>query len=433
MGYFDNGGKRGVYVWPRRAGKDLTFVHQTIKMAHERPGTYYHLLPSHTQARKVMWDGHDNEGKRVLDIAIPKILRESENATEMKIHLKCGAVWQLVGADYFDSIMGTNPFGLVFSEAAMTDPRSWSYFRPILAANGGWAAFISTPRGYNWFHDLLELAKTNKSWHWSHLNAKQTGHISDEVLESEKAEMPDELFRQEYLCDFSAANVGAILGKYMEQAEREGRISDDVRYDPDGAPVEISSDIGFRDTAAWWFWQEDRDGFNLIDYDEGSGMDAEDWIPRLQEKPYKLGHIWLPNDAKAKTFGSKHSAIEQFLKAFGHDRVKLVPQSKVPDRINAGRTVVRKCRFAKSKCKVGIAGLRAWSFEYDDERKTFSATPRHDFASHPSDGYTYGCQIMQKRKIAEKKTEPVPRSAQTMTLDDWWAARDEGIANERRI
>ena len=433
MSFYDNGGKRGVWVWPRRAGKDLTFLHQTIKEAHARPGTYYHLLPSHTQARKVIWDWLDNQGKRILDVAIPAALRSSENATEMKITMKCGAIWQLVGADYFDTIMGTNPFGLVFSEAALTDPRSWSYFRPILAANGGWAAFISTPRGYNWFYDLLELAKSNSAWGWSHINARDTKHISQEVLAQEKAEMPDELYRQEYGCDFSAANVGAILGRYVEQAEIEGRINDQIRYAPEGPLVEVSSDIGYRDTAAWWYWQMDSDGFNLIDYDEASGLDADEWIPRIQAKPYMLGKIWLPHDSKVKTFQSSHSAMERFLRAFGEGRVGVVPSSKIPDRINAGRTVIKKCRFARTACKIGLAGLRAWSLEYDDERKTFGATPRHDFASHPSDGFTYGCQIMRKRTVlAEKKPDP-PRTAETMTMNDWWAARDERIAIERRI
>ena len=56
--------------------------------------------------------------------------------------------------------------------------------------------------------------------------------------------MPDELFRQEYLCDFSAANVGAIFGKYIEQAEKEGRIVESLPFDP-VSDVVISSDIGY--------------------------------------------------------------------------------------------------------------------------------------------------------------------------------------------
>jgi hypothetical protein len=140
----------------------------------------------------------------------------------MKITLRNGAMWQLVGSDYYDTIVGSNPFGLVMSEAALSDPRAWSIFRPILAGNGGWAAFISTPRGYNWFHDLMKLAATSPHWYRSHLTVEDTQHISAEVLADERSEMPDELYRQEYMCDFSAANVGAIFGRYIEQAEKEG-------------------------------------------------------------------------------------------------------------------------------------------------------------------------------------------------------------------
>jgi len=62
-----------------------------------------------------------------------------------------------------------------------------------------------------------------------------------------------------------------------------------VTVDPEGAPLEISSDIGFRDTAAWWFWQPKRDGFALVKYDSDSGLDAGDWIDRLTGQVKKLG------------------------------------------------------------------------------------------------------------------------------------------------
>ena len=98
--------------------------------------------------------------------------------------------------------------------------------------------------------------------------------------------MPDELYRQEYECDFSAANVGSILGSYIEQAEREGRIVGADLYDPGGAPIELFSDIGFRDAAAWWWVQPAPGGFNVIDHDEATGLDAEQWIERIRAKPW---------------------------------------------------------------------------------------------------------------------------------------------------
>lgn len=429
MRYFDKGGTRGVYCWPRRSGKDLTFIHQAIKAAHERPGTYYHFLPSHTQARKVIWDNIDNDGRRTLDVAIPQILREATNETEMKIKLKCGALWQLVGADYFDSIMGTNPFGMVFSEAALTTPLAWPHFRPILAANGGWAAFISTPRGFNWFHELLLLAKDAPTWNWSHLNVNDTKHIPAEVLASEKREMADELYRQEYMTDFSASNIGAILGRYMEDAEYEGRIGE-VEYDPEGAPVEISSDIGFRDTAAFWFWQPTTDGYALIDYDEDTGLDAGDWVERLRDR-YPYGTIWLPHDAKAKTFATKRSALEQFLAARIAKSVHITPSLSKADRINAARVVLRKCHFNRTRCALGLNGLREWSYEYNDETRVFSKEPRHDWASHPGDSFSYGALVMQQRKIKAPKPEIELRGP--MTIGEMVKASERAEPRRARI
>jgi hypothetical protein len=415
MRYFDAGGKRGVYCWPRRSGKDLTFMHQTAKAAHERTGIYYHLLPNHKQARKVIWDAIDNDGRRMLDEAFPQAIRESTNETEMKIRFKCGSLYQLVGADYYNTLMGSNPVGMLFSEAALTDPRAWSFFRPILAANGGWAAFISTPRGYNWFHKILETAKGDASWNWSHLNAAQTGHIPTEVLASEKREMEDELYRQEYDTDFSAANVGAILGKWMEAADREGRVCE-VEQDFEG--VYLSSDIGFRDTATFWFWIPRLGGFDLIDYDQDTGLDADDWIERLKAKNYSYTKLWLPHDARNKTFQSKHSALERFLTAFGMDKVGIVPQGRIADRINAARFILPRCRFDSERCAEGIDGLREWSYEYDEELKTFSKEPRHDWASHPGDGFSYGAQMMRELVAPAPPPKPFEVNTRLPTLGE---------------
>ena len=101
--------------------------------------------------------------------------------------------------------------------------------------------------------------------------------------------MPDELFRQEYLCDFSAANVGAIFGRYIEALEKRGAVCEvDARGDP--FDVFVTSDIGYRDKAAFVWWRRMRGGFEIFHYDEGTGMDAEDWIERLREQPQAGTH-----------------------------------------------------------------------------------------------------------------------------------------------
>lgn len=204
---------------------------------------------------------------------------------------------------------------------------------------------------------------------------------------------------------------GAILARWVHKAEREGRISNDVSFDIDGSPIEISSDLGFRDTASWWFWQRKFGGYSILRYQGASGWDAEDWIAELQrvlrqEFSGKLGKIWLPHDARAKTFQSKHSTIEKFIGAFGAERVGVVPQTKKEHQINAARTVIDRCEFNQDACESGLDGLIAWEFDYNENTQAFSKDPLHNWASHPADAFAYGCQVME-----ERKTEPTPESA----------------------
>lgn len=226
------------------------------------------------------------------------------------------------------------------------------------------------------------------------------------------------------------AGQGAILARYVNQAERDGRISDEVVYDPSGAPVIISSDLGFRDTASWWYWQPKLGGYSLLMYEGESGWDADDWIPRIQhnlsEIGCRLGKIWLPHDARAKTFQSKHSSVEKFLKAFGASKVDIVPQTKKEHQISAARTVIGQCEFNRTKCESGLDGLTAWQFEWNEENNVFSREPLHDWASHPSDAFAYGCQVMQMDKASEPESPPVfPIRAEgnrivTAPLDTLW-------------
>lgn len=428
--HFRRGGKHAFEVWHRRAGKDRTATFIESELAFKRVGLFWHALPEYKHARRVIWDAITKDGQRLIDINFPSGIVRKRNEQEMKIELVNGSIWQLVGADNFDSLVGSNPVHVTFSEFALMNPKAREFIRPILAENGGTDLYITTPRGYNHAHELYQHAKRNPgTWHSSLLTVEDTQAIPLDMLEEERRTMPDELFRQEFYCDFSAANVGAILGRYLEQAEREGRISD---FAQDDGPIEVSSDIGFRDTACWWFWQPRLGGFDLIDYEEGSGLDADDWIDRLKDKGLPLKKIWLPHDAKVKTFQSKHSSLERFLSAFGADRVAIVPDTKKADRINAARMVMPRCRFQSTKTAQGMAGLRAWSFEYNDETRSFSREPKHDWASHPGDGFSYGAVVMQERVKAQEAKRPFHEAPRVPTLNEVIAAHG-AQRKEKRI
>jgi len=64
-------------------------------------------------------------------------------------------VWFL-SADNPDSIRGFGFQGIVLDEAAAVPAAVWNYvLRPTLAQTLGWAVFISTLMGRNWFYDMF--------------------------------------------------------------------------------------------------------------------------------------------------------------------------------------------------------------------------------------------------------------------------------------
>lgn len=449
--YLKRGGRHAELIWHRRSGKDDVGLHRAACASFRRIGNYWHMLPEYAQARKAIWDAVDpRTGVRRIDQAFPPEVRKATRNDEMLIELANGSTWQLVGSDRYDSLVGTTPAGIVYSEWALADPAVRAYLRPIVVENHGWQLFLSTPRGRNHAYTTLKAAErmmlAGGDAFAQVLDATETGVFSGAQLEDELQQYIDDFgedygrakFEQEYLCSFEAANMGAILARALGVAERQGRISDDVTFDPLGSPIEISADIGRRDTATWWFWQPLLGGYSLVDHDSGWGLDAEEWggklAERIRERGYRLGRIWLPHDARAKTFAAKRSAVETFIDIFGVDKVAITPSVSKADRINAARRLVPKCQFHASNCEKGLDALRAWAFKWDEERKIFSSEPEHDWASHDGDGFSYGCVVMQQAEPPPPPKEPmrgigVGPGMNTVTLEELW--REVGTRQNR--
>jgi hypothetical protein len=428
--YIQGGGKHAELVWHRRSGKDEVALHMTACKAMQRIAGYWHMLPMATQARKAIWDAvNPHTGIKRIDEAFPLGLRKTTRNQEMQIEFKNGSTWQVVGSDNFNSLVGSTPAGIVYSEWALSNPAARGYLRPILAENGGWQMFITTPRGKNHAHKTLEAAQKADGSFAQVLSAFQTSVFTADQLEIERLayiaefgpDMGQSMFDQEYGCSFDAAILGAVLGRWMTRARTAGRVVEGGLFNPAGAPVWVSSDLGFRDTASWWFWQPHLKGFNLVGYLGRSGMDADEWCTEIEDYLNKrgmtLGKVWLPHDAKNKTFATKHSPLETFLKRLGTQHVRLVPVTSIPDRINAARRVIETCTFDEGECADGVSALASWRFEYDPETRTMSREPVHDWASHPGDAFSYGCQMMEIEK-PDVKDRPEPKFLHNMQFKD---------------
>lgn len=380
----DNGLKRAVLVWHRRAGKDKTTWNFLIKRAFERVGIYYYFFPSYTQGKKILWDGIDKDGFKLLD-HIPKRTRDGKpHETEMKITLINGSVIQLVGTDNIDSIVGTNPIGCVFSEYSIQDPKAWQFVRPILAENGGWAVFIYTPRGKNHGHDIFKVAQNSPEWFAQKLTVNDTKVLKKADIQRERDEgLSEEMIQQEYFCSFNAPLEGAYYAAQTRQAEEDGRFTS-VPYDNE-VKVDTYWDLGIADSTVIWFIQQVGKEIHVIDFYENQGEPLTHYIKELKEKNYVYGDHWAPHDIKAKELVTGKSRYE-VAQALGLD-FRIVNRIPVEDGIDAVRRIFNKCWFDQTKCDLGIQALQSYHKEWDERSKVFKKRPKHDWSSHAADAF----------------------------------------------
>ena len=229
------GKRRSILLWHRRTGKDKLCLNYMITEAWLRVGLYAYFFPTYKQGRKVLWNGIDKDGFPFMG-HIPEEIRENTNDTEMRIILINGSIFQIFGTDDYNSFMGANPIGCVFSEYALQVPGAWDYIRPILRENGGWAVFQSTPRGRNHMFKLVEMAKHNKKWFFQALTVDDTKLpngkpvITPEMIQEERAEgMSEALIQQEYYLSFDAALDACFFGDTLARhTETEEGIKGDL-------------------------------------------------------------------------------------------------------------------------------------------------------------------------------------------------------------
>ena len=426
--FLENGGKRAIGIWHRRAGKDDVLLHRTAVAAFERVGSYWHCLPEYAQARKAIWAAvNPHTGKRRIEEAFPLALRDSTNEQEMFIRFKNGSTWQAIGSDRYNSLVGAGVAGFVGSEWALANPSAWAYIRPMLEENDGWAAFITTPRGRNHAKAMLDMAKNNPRWFAESLSIYDTGALTDEQiaesLEEYIALYGEDIgraqFEQEYEVSFNAAILGAFYAREMVNVRKEGRIADIEAIE--GQPVHRAWDIGVKDdTSIWWFQVVGTQVFILDCYSQsGVGVDhfAEIIEQRAKEHGWISGTDFVPHDAKVKEWGTGRTRVET-MQGLGLNP-QVVPLAGKLDGINAARKTLARCVFHPRTEEVGMSALEQYRREWDDDKKTYKASEVHDWSSHLADAFRY--LAMAWREAQTEIIIPPPPPTVGQTLDDMHA------------
>lgn len=382
--YMMNGGDRAFLLWHRRAGKDLTAWNWMILAALQRVGTYYHVFPSYTQGKKVIWLGKDRDGTRFLDYIPKQLIKGKPHETEMRVDLRNGSVLQVVGTDNIDSLMGTNIVGTVMSEYAIQDPRGWLFLSPILAENQGWSIFTTTPRGKNHAYELWNNVTQLERWFTSKQTVDDTGAVPQSVIDGERATgVPEEIIQQEYYCSFAVGNVGSYFGMQIEKLEQAGHMVPRI-YDP-RLPVHTAWDIGMNDATAIWFIQMHGTSIRLIDYFESNNQGLPYYVRVLQDKPYTYGVHLAPHDIAVRDWGTGISRIETAADLGLY--FEPVTRRKKDEQVHAAHILLPRCVFDSEHAGRGIEALREYHREYDEVAKVYKDQPVKNWARHGADAF----------------------------------------------
>lgn len=381
-----NDKKRLLAIWPRRAGKDICAFNAMFFCALNKVGLYLYLLPTATQARKVIWDGITIDGTPILNY-IPDELIASRHVQEMKIKLVNGSIIQFSGSDNYDRLLGINCQAIVFSEYALQDPRAYQYLRPVLTASEGWALFISTPRGKNALWSMYQVAKESPDWFCSHLTVEDTKHISLHDIQKEihLGEISEDLSKQEYYTSFEMGVEGSYYAKYLDNLQLKGQIGD-VIWEP-SHPTYTSWDIGYSDhTSIIWF-QVIGHTIRIIDCYEKNKEGLEHYVKIVTNKPYQYAKHFAPHDMKQMEFGS---GMTRWSKAYDLGiTFTVVDNIPLVDGIEVVRSNLPKCWFNQETTQPLLKALENYRQEYDPKRSTYRGKPVHDKWSHYADSFRY--------------------------------------------
>jgi len=242
----------------RRWGKTRLGVNECLDAA-SKGGRAWWVSPSY-KTSEVGW--------RPLRQIARKIPNAEIRLADRMITLPGGGFVAVRSADNPDSLRGEGLDYVVMDECAFMQKEAWTEaIRPALSDRLGKALFISTPKGRNWFWENYQRgARQEDGWQSWTYPTESNPFIDKGEIEAAKRDLPEIIFRQEYLAEF-VDESGSVFRRVQEAATLEPREPDPKRNYIAGVDVAASVDytvVSVFDVEAREMVYMDR--FNRVDY-----------------------------------------------------------------------------------------------------------------------------------------------------------------------
>jgi len=218
--FLDSDHPRRLLVCHRRWGKDMVSIidiHRLVSRWKDEPhrkqlspaisiGVVYPTFPLAREFWSALKRMTPKEDVAKINEAMPP-----------RMTLHCGAEIEVRSGSDPDMMVAAGYDLVIFGEAARIPYDSWLTIMPALASPGraGMAVHQTTPKGMNW------IAREQDSDAWWTLTVPIYGedgnrhpyanpHITDEAIASEREQMPERWFQQEWMADFLTGE-GAVF------------------------------------------------------------------------------------------------------------------------------------------------------------------------------------------------------------------------------
>jgi hypothetical protein len=196
--FVDSPHKFGVVSTGRQFGKSLLaqnlLLYWLLKTGKQK-GAW--ITPVYNQAKKVF-----NE----LTNASHELITR-QNKADLTIEFINGSSVQFLSTDNYNTIRGFSFNYMVVDEAAFIKEEAINEaVMPTLSALGKKCLIISTPKGKNWFYNYY-LKGLDTSGDYISFRAISTDnpHIDQSFIESQYKSLPESIFNQEYMAEFTEA------------------------------------------------------------------------------------------------------------------------------------------------------------------------------------------------------------------------------------
>lgn len=305
----------------RRAGKTTLAVEEMKGKALYTNANIAYIAPTYQQARDIAWETL----KKELQGAIKSI---NESRLEIKLNNTKGgeSMITLRGWESIESLRGQAFDMLVIDEVAMMRNfwSSWQeVIRPTLTDRKGEVMFISTPRGFNHFYELYNMALTDKDYASFHFTTYDNPHISVDEIEKSKKEITDTRFAQEYLADFKKVE-GLVYKEFDRSRHLYEKLPENTHFELLGGV-----DFGYTHPAA---------------------------VIHVQKNP-NTGDYYVDNEYYQK--GRTEAQIADYVQSCGFNRVYPDPENPSAIQVLSLKGInVREVVKGKNSVKNGIDRVR---------------------------------------------------------------------------